>query len=180
MSFVEARDVIGFWRSAGPTLWFTKDEDFDARFRQRFLSQHEQAARRELDAWADDADGMLALLLLLDQFPRNAFRGGAHMYATDSLARHFAGQAVDRGIDQGIETALRAFCYLPFEHSEDAADQDRSVALMRALGGESLEYAEHHRDIILRFGRFPHRNFVLGRATTAAEQAFLDEGGFAG
>ncbi len=172
--------VVAYWREAGARRWFTKDVDFDARLRMRYLDLHESAARRELDRWASDAEGMLALLILLDQFPRNAFRGSAHMFATDPLALHFARVALERGFDAAIEPGLRMFCYLPFEHSEDPADQDQSVRLMAALGREALDYAELHRDIIHRFGRFPHRNRVLGRRTTAEEQAFLDGGGFAG
>lgn len=173
-------DVIGFWHGAGPQKWFGKDARFDAEFRARFLDLHFAAARRERDAWTANAEGTLALLLLLDQFPRNAFRGSAHMYATDPLARHFAARAIDYGFDRLVAADLRAFFYLPFEHSEDAADQERAVELMRPLGSESLDYAQVHRDIIRRFGRFPHRNAELGRATTIEEQAFLDAGGFAG
>jgi len=175
-----ATELIRFWREAGPRQWFNKDVDFDAGFRERFLDTHLCAARRELDDWAASADGTLALLLLLDQFPRNAFRGSAHAYATDPLARHFARAGIDAGFDSAIEPALRLFCYLPFSHSEELLDQEYSVGLMRALDGESLAHAESHRAIILRFGRFPHRNAVLARPTSREEQAFLDAGGFAG
>ncbi|ESQ78455.1 DUF924 family protein [Asticcacaulis sp. YBE204] len=173
-------DVIAFWEAAGPQKWFAKDEAFDRDFRERFLDLHMQAAARQLDDWADTARGSLALLILLDQFPRNAFRGTAHMFATDPLALFFARQAVDAGQDTAIADILRPFLYLPFEHSENLTDQERAVELMRPLGGQSLDYAEGHRDIIQRFGRFPHRNPVLGRVTTAPEQAFIDGGGFAG
>ena len=120
--------VIDFWQNAGPQRWFAKDEAFDASFRDTFHSAHLQAARRELESWLDSAEGALALLILLDQYPRNAFRGTAHMFATDPLARLYAGRMVDAGWDQLIEPALRAFCYLPFEHSEDPVDQQRSLA----------------------------------------------------
>ncbi|MBN8480825.1 MAG: DUF924 family protein [Xanthomonadales bacterium] len=176
----EAEAVVAFWRDAGPARWFTKDPAFDARFRDRFLDLHERAAAGALDAWIESAHSALALVVLLDQFPRNAFRGSARMHATDADARRVAARIVDSGIDRDIEPELRVFCYLPFAHSEDLADQDRSVALMRTLGSEALAHAEDHRDIIRRFGRFPHRNAVLGRSTTPAEQAFLDSGGFAG
>ncbi|WP_399677952.1 DUF924 family protein [Xenophilus sp.] len=177
----DPHEVLRFWREAGPAAWFRKDEDFDRRFRERFHEAHFAAARRALDAWADaSADSALALVLLLDQYPRNAFRGTGHMYATDPLARHFAARLVERGFDRQIDPAMRLFCYLPFTHSEAMADQDRSLALHTALGAESAEHARGHRDIIRRFGRFPHRNALLGRATTAEEQAFLDQGGFAG
>ncbi|MBB5207369.1 DUF924 family protein [Chiayiivirga flava] len=172
--------VIGFWRDAGPQRWFAQDDAFDTRFRERFLDAHHAAARRERDAWADTPDGVLALLILLDQFPRNAFRGTAHMFATDGLALHFTERALAAGFDARIEAALRPFVYMPLMHSEAVSDQDRCVACMQPIGGESLKYAEVHRDIIRRFGRFPHRNPMLGRETTSAERAFLDAGGFAG
>lgn len=175
-----ARDVVAFWRKAGPGAWFEKDAAFDAAFRDRFLGEHLAAARRERDGLMADADGALALMLLLDQFPRNAFRGTAHMYATDPLARHFAAAALDAGHDGATEPALRLFFYLPFAHSEAPADQDRSVRLNGALGRPWVEHAEGHREIIRRFGRFPHRNAMLGRETTTEERAFLEAGGFAG
>jgi uncharacterized protein (DUF924 family) len=173
-------DVLSFWRDAGPTRWFRKDETFDAEFRSRFLHCHEAAARGQLDSWARDAQGALSLLILLDQFPRNAFRGTARMFATDAKSREIAGAALAAGYDNGIDAGLRNFFYLPLMHSENLADQDRAVELTRKLGDDPLRYAILHRDIIARFGRFPHRNAVLGRVTTPEEQRFLDEGGFAG
>ena len=175
-----AEAVISFWKQAGPKRWFAKDEGFDRDFRDRFNAAHMQAARRELEGWLTTADGALALLILLDQYPRNAFRGTAHMFATDPLARFYARKMVDAGLDQQVEPQLRAFCYLPFEHSEDPQDQQRSLALNQQLDASTYHWAKEHADIIERFGRFPHRNGVLGRKTTAAEQVFLDEGGFAG
>lgn len=177
---MNSTDVLDFWREAGPARWFRKDDAFDEAFRRRFLGQHEAAARGELDGWAGDAQGALALILLLDQFPRNAFRGTPRMFATDAKARAVARAAVETGFDQAVEPLLRGFLYLPFMHSEELADHELSVALNRPLGGESQRFAEHHRGIIARFGRFPHRNAVLGRSTTPEEQAFLDEGGFGG
>ncbi len=173
-----ATAVVAFWREAGAASWFRRDAAFDARFRDRFLDAHHAAARRELDAWQQSTTGSLALLILLDQLPRNAFRDSAHAYATDPLARHFASRAISAGHDRECDEALRLFYYLPFEHAETLADQDRAVALIAPLGGELLRYAEVHRDVIARFGRFPHRNAALGRTATAAEQSFLDEGGF--
>ncbi|MEX5511442.1 DUF924 family protein [Pseudomonas paralactis] len=175
-----AEAVIEFWTQAGPKRWFAKNEGFDTAFRDTFHTTHMQAARRELDGWLATADGALALLILLDQYPRNAFRGTAHMFATDPLARFYAQQMVEAGLDQQIDPQLRAFCYLPFEHSEDPQDQQRSLVLNQQLDANTYHWAKEHADIIQRFGRFPHRNAVLGRATTAAEQVFLDEGGFAG
>ncbi|MCJ0763489.1 DUF924 family protein [Variovorax terrae] len=184
----DAAAVVAYWRDAGPARWFRKDDAFDADFRARFLPAHEAAARGELDGWAGKdagtvarrAQGALALLILLDQFPRNAFRGTARMFATDAQARRLAAQAVAAGLDQQADAALRRFFYLPFTHSEQLADQDRAVALTEALDADTHRFARHHRDIIARFGRFPHRNAVLGRATTSEEQRFLDEGGFSG
>ena len=173
-----ADDVVHFWREAGPQRWFAKNDGFDAQFRDRFEDAHLAAARRELDGWDDTATGSLALLILLDQFPRNSYRGTAHMYATDSLARHFARRALEAGHDAALDAALRSFCYLPFMHSEDLADQDLSMRLQLQLGPN--EYAVIHRDIIQRFGRFPHRNHLLGRETTPEEAAYLEGGGFSG
>jgi uncharacterized protein (DUF924 family) len=173
--------VLEFWTRAGPERWFSKNESFDANFRQHFLDFHAAAARREYESWMDSAHGALALMILLDQFPRNCFRGNAHAYATDGLALHYARRAIEAGYDQAVPASLRMFFYLPFEHSEDPADQARSVELHRTLPGENPDqWALLHQDIIARFGRFPHRNAVLGREGTAEEQRFLDEGGFAG
>lgn len=171
-------DVVAFWRAAGPQRWFATDAAFDAEFDRRFREAHFAAARRELDDWADTPEGGLALLLLLDQFPRNAYRGTGHAYATDPLARHFAAAMVASGDDAKVARQLRMFCYLPFQHSEALEDQEHAVALMQALG--DAKWALHHRDIIRRFGRFPHRNAALGRESTADERAFLAGGGFGG
>ena len=178
----EARRVIDFWRAAGRVeAWFRKDPAFDARFRATFLDLHLRAAARACDGWIPSAEGALALMILLDQFPRNCFRDTAHSYATDGLARHYAMRAVEEGLDLQLVPKLRAFIYLPFEHSEDPQDQERSVAMFDVLGDkEYLQFAELHRDIIRRFGRFPHRNAVLGRMPTPEELDYLAEGGFAG
>lgn len=176
----EARAVIEFWREAGPGMWFAKDAEFDRKFRERFLALHEAAARGELDEWAQTAEGAMALVVLLDQYPRNSFRGTPRIYATDNAARSIADAAIAAGHDQAMEPALRLFFYLPFAHSEDLGDQDRSVALSEPLGEPSATHARRHRDIIRRFGRFPHRNPILGRAMREEEQRYLDEGGFRG
>jgi uncharacterized protein (DUF924 family) len=179
------QDVIGFWRQAGPQKWFGRNTAFDEAIRLKFEAVHHRAARGEYDAWAETSQGALALLILLDQFPRNLYRSSAHAYATDGKARAIARKAVAAGFDQAVEAMLRPFFYLPFEHSEDLADQDECVRLClehrEATGDEeTLKWAQLHRDIIVRFGRFPHRNPMLGRITTPNEQAFLDDGGFAG
>ena len=177
----EATAVVDFWRTVGPSSWFAKDDDFDRRFRERFLELHEAAARGDLDAWQDSATGTLGLLILLDQFPRNAFRGTKRMYATDARARTVADGAIRAGHDLAIEAPLRLFMYLPFGHSEDLTDQECSVELARChLTPAELVRAEHHRDIVRRFGRFPHRNAILGRISRPDEIRYLAEGGYAG
>ena len=173
-------DIVAFWVEAGPPKWFAKDDAFDAEFQRRFEGDHLAAARRERDDWMATPEGALALCLLLDQFPRNCFRGTGHMYATDSLARHYAGEALERGHDLALEPSVRGFLYLPFMHSEDIDEQLRCVKLYTASAPSQLEWAEDHYNIIHRFGRFPHRNAILGRKSTPDEQAFLDAGGFAG
>lgn len=178
---VQAREVVAFWKEAGPNMWFAKDAAFDRRFRERFLPLHEAAARGELDAWNESAEGALALQVLLDQFPRNSFRGTPRMYATDERARALADRAIERGLDLQLPVELRLFVYLPFAHSESLIDQERSVTLAKHhLRAIDVEHAEGHRDIVRRFGRFPHRNPILGRVMRPEEQKFLDEGGFAG
>jgi len=171
-------DLVSFWKQAGTAKWFSRDDAFDAALRERYAAAHHAAARRELDGWRGTADGSLALVLLLDQIPRNLFRNSAHAFATDGLAREVASAAVDAGRDRAVDRDLRLFFYMPFEHSEAIADQDRSLALFEAMGDDYyLKYATAHRDVIVRFGRFPHRNAALGRASTADEQAWLDAGG---
>ena len=172
--------LTAFWRDAGPKRWFAKDAAFDRDLASRFGDLHFAAARGELDAWSERLPDALALVLLFDQFPRNAFRGTAHAFATDPLARRAADRLIAAGFDLAVDPALRPFCYLPFMHSEHADDQRRSVALNAALDASTARYARLHAGIVERFGRFPHRNRMLGRETTAAEQAFLDAGGFAG
>jgi len=175
-----AAQLLDFWREAGPARWFKKDGQFDDTFRRRFLALHEAAARGELEAWAASAEGALALLLLLDQFPRNAFRGSERMLATDAKALALAQQALAAGFDDATDAALRNFFYLPFMHSEVLTHQDLAVELTRPLEAQAHRFAILHRDIIARFGRFPHRNSLLGRDTSPEEQRFFDEGGFAG
>jgi len=176
----EARAVVEFWKAAGPKLWFAKDPEFDRRFRDRFLSAFEAAARGELAVWLQTPQSALALVLLLDQYPRNAFRGTPRMYATDPLARDMAERALALGHDYAVEPELQFFFYLPFGHSENLAEQERCVALNARFGPELQKHAIGHADIVRRFGRFPHRNSILGRASREEELRFLAEGGFAG
>lgn len=174
-------DILVFWRQAGPEKWFKQKPAFDEAIRLKFEPVHHAAARGEYDGWLDTAEGALALLILLDQFPRNLYRNSGHAFATDPKARSIARAAIDAGYDTAVEPILRHFIYLPFEHSEDLADQDFGLALCAEAGdADNLKWAKIHRDIIARFGRFPHRNRALGRVTTPDEQAFLDEGGFGG
>jgi len=174
-------EIIAFWEGAGPEKWFTKDEAFDAQIRERFLATYEAAAAGELAGWAETAHGTLALLILLDQFPRNMFRGDKRTYATDSMALAIAEDAVEEKYHQVFKPPMSRFFILPFTHAEDRAAQERSVALNEELGDEEgLKWARHHRDIIARFGRFPHRNAILGRTNTLEEEAFLKENEFRG
>jgi uncharacterized protein (DUF924 family) len=174
----DPRAVVAFWRAAGPSRWFKADPSFDAEVRRRLGALHEQAAAGDL-AVPDTPTGLLALLILLDQVPRNIFRGTPRAFATDPQAREVSRHALRRGFDRRVPAVLRGFFYLPLMHSEDLADQERCLALYRALGQpEALRFAEIHADVIRRFGRFPHRNAALGRPSSAEEQAFLDAGGF--
>ena len=174
-------DIVAFWRTAGPGRWFAKDADFDAAIRARFSGAHEAAARGDLDAWREAPESALALIILLDQFPRNLCRDTPRAFATDERARGVAYRAIAREFDGAFENPLRRFFYLPMMHSENLVDQAFCIDKCRAAGDdEGVTFAEMHRDIIARFGRFPHRNAIYGRKNTPDEQAFLDQGGFAG
>jgi len=176
----EAQRLIAFWRKAGRELWFAKDEGFDALFTESFIELHEQAAKGQLDHWTSTARGSLALILLLDQFPRNAFRDTPRAYATDAHARRIATLATGWGQDLMIEFELRVFVYLPFGHSESIADHVRGGELLEHMGSPYTDHAQKYRGIIEEFGRFPHRNSILGRVATSEEEAFLRNGGFSG
>ncbi|MFN3526556.1 MAG: DUF924 family protein [Paracoccus sp. (in: a-proteobacteria)] len=168
-------DVLEFWFSDQmQPYWFAKSDDIDRDITARFADTYEAAQAGHLDHWADDADSALALVITLDQFPRNIYRGGPRAFESDDLALRHAKAALDAGHDAAQTAERRQFFYLPFMHSEDVADQDRSVTLYEALGNDnSLHFARDHRDIVARFGRFPHRNAILGRDSTAEETAFL-------
>ena len=183
-------EVLDFWfgRSHSPEYgkvqkkWFEKNADFDAEVRSRFLLQYELAASGQLDSWQDSPDNCLALILLLDQFPRNMFRGTPQAFATDSKALATAEYAVNNKFDRELLTVKKLFIYLPFEHSENLEKQQKSVELFRRLSGDTdsdsvIEYAMQHLEIIQRFGRFPHRNQILGRETTPEEAEFLKQPG---
>lgn len=175
MTIKTAQDVLDFWFS--PDMephWFAKSDAIDARIRDQFAATYEAAHRRELDHWAETPDGALALIVVLDQFPRNIFRSTGRAFESNDIALDHARAAVDAGFDQNLDTRQRAFLYLPFEHSEDLPDQTRSVELFEALGDPGyLDYAVQHRDIIQKFGRFPHRNAALDRQNTPDEDEFL-------
>ncbi len=170
----EGEEGYGEFREA----WFTKDPEFDREVRNRFEGAYEEAAAGRLEHWKDEAQSCLALIILLDQFTRNMFRGDPKTYATDDKAREAARHAVEHAYDRELSPYGRLFVYLPFEHSEDLEDQRFSVELFRGLAAEMgsedlLGYAVRHLEIIERFGRFPHRNEILGRATTPEEAEFL-------
>jgi uncharacterized protein (DUF924 family) len=181
-------EVLDFWfgREDEPGYgefresWFRKDPDFDREVRDRFEDLYEAAAAGELDGWRDEARSCLALVIVLDQFPRNMFRGDPRSYAADRKAQETAEYAVDRALNRELPEFQRMFLYMPFMHSENLEHQRRSVELFRALGGDEADasdYAVRHMEIVERFGRFPHRNEVLGRQTTSEEAEFLTQPG---
>ncbi|WP_029031877.1 DUF924 family protein [Salinarimonas rosea] len=174
-------EIVAFWEAAGPPRWFAKDEAFDAEIRARFGATHQAAASGRLDEWELLPEGSLALLILLDQFPRNMFRGTKDVYRTDALAVLVAERAIERGHHKAVAPPMCRFYFLPFQHAEDLALQERAVALSEESGdADGVKWARHHRDIVARFGRFPHRNAILGRETTPEEAAFLEESDFRG
>ena len=178
---VAPAEILAFWREAGAERWYRRDDAFDAEVRDRYLELWQQAKAGQLSSWEATGDGALALTIVLDQFPRNMFRDDIRTYSSDALARAVADRAIARGDDQRVDATLLEFLYMPFMHSEHLPDQLRCVDLFRRAGNTAnLKYAEDHAGIVGRFGRFPHRNRILGRATTPEEQAFLDDGGFSG
>ncbi|MGI9508355.1 MAG: DUF924 family protein [Geminicoccaceae bacterium] len=170
--------ILDFWfAEETKPRWYQSSDGFDELCQQRFGDLTAKAASGELAAWEQTADGALALCLLLDQMPRNLFRGTAKAFATDPKAVDVAMRAIERGFDQTLDLEKRKFLYMPFMHSERLLDQERSVAIAKALDDENmLHYANDHADIIKRFGRFPHRNAILGRDCTPDESAFLEGG----
>lgn len=172
--------VLAFWETAGPAAWYAQDDVFDQSIRDQFGATWATAADAKLPDWAVDANGAMALILLLDQFPRNIFRNDPRAFATDAMARDVAGKMLTEEWDREIHGAMRQFVYMPFMHSEDRAHQDICVDLMetRMGGGSNALHARAHREIIKRFGRFPYRNNALSRDTTPEEQAFMDDGGY--
>ena len=176
---VEPEEVCAFWfEQLEPEAWFKKDDAVDREIAERFGATHLKLAATVPPEWRASADAVLALIIVLDQFPRNIYRGTPLAFATDGLALREARLAVDQGLDQQVDERRRPFIYLPFEHSERMEDQDRSVALFTALGNEqTLDYAHRHCEVIAQFGRFPHRNAILGRDSTPEELTYLAEPG---
>ena len=184
-------DVLAFWFGTpgdadygqARAAWFRKDDAFDTQIRARFLNEVEAAIAGQRDDWKASPQGSLALFILLDQFPRNLFRNTARAFAGDATALALAGRFIEQGLDRQLLPVQRIFVYLPFEHSESLADQERSLALFTTLADEHpetasyLDYARRHRDVIVRFGRFPHRNAALGRTSSAAETDYLAQPG---
>ena len=180
MSATTISEVLEFCFDAAPTArWFVKDAAFDAEVRARFADLHERAAAHKLDGWRKTPEGCVALCILLDQVPRNLFRGEARAFACDERARAVTRHAVGQRFDHTLPQVQRLFLYLPLEHSESLADQNLSVRLIAQLFEDPrwLDYAMRHREVIARFGRFPHRNAALGRTSTPQEEAFLAEPG---
>lgn len=185
----QAREVLQFWFGEGPHFtdrpeWFRKSDAFDREIERRFAPLIEAALQDRLQAWAADPQTALARVILLDQFPRNVFRNTPKAFAGDALALAAARAMVDAGQDRELAPVQRVFVYLPFEHAEDLSAQDRSVQLFGTLAREApdagagwLDYAQRHHTIVARFGRFPHRNAILGRASTPEETTFLSEPG---
>lgn len=172
---ISSKDIVDFWFSAAVRpLWFNSTPAFDRQLRDRYESLWQQAAEGKLEHWAKSAEGVLALVILLDQIPLNIYRGQAQSFATEAKAREIAGRAIEKGWDIKLSDEQRSFLYMPFMHSESLEDQDRSVMLYEAAGmQDNLKFAKHHRELIRRFGRFPHRNAILGRESTSAELAYL-------
>ena len=173
------RDVLAFWfEETKPEQWFRKDDAFDAAMKARFMQLHGELQARPLEEFLVDAETAIAAIVVFDQMSRNMFRGTPKAFASDARALALADAAIARGYEAVLSKHQRTFLYLPFEHAEDLAAQERCVALMRGLGDDELvKYAEAHRVIIARFGRFPHRNQALGRISTPEEIAFLKEPG---
>ncbi|GJL84416.1 MAG: membrane protein [Micavibrio sp.] len=172
-------EILHFWfEEVQPQQWFQSNPELDSLITEKFLSTYEMAKDGLCDNWAVDEEGALALCILLDQFPRHMFRGKAEMFGTDRKALLVVKEAINKGFDQILEPVKRGFLYVPFQHSEELNDQNRSVELMKAMGDDNpagYDYAKRHRDVIEKFGRFPHRNEVLGRVSTTEELDHLEQ-----
>jgi len=181
MTSVRPRDVLDFWFAAGSEKWWKRSDAFDAEIRQRFGETYAEAVAGKLDPWMGEPQGALALIIVLDQFSRNLFRENHRAWEQDAKALAFAREAVRRRFDVEIPLIVRNWIYMPYMHSEDLAVQEEGLVYFARLDNpEVMKAAKEHADIIRRFGRFPHRNHVLGRVSTPAERGFLDSGGFSG
>jgi len=175
------QEVLDFWKAAGAEKWFTKDDEFDSEMKQKFLSMHADAHSGKLDSWAENPDACLALIIVLDQFSRNMFRDDPKAFASDPKALSLSKTAIASGFAEKVDQELRFFLFMPLMHSESLDDQKESLALQLTTKSEgSIRAARQHLEIIEKYGRFPHRNKVLGRQTTPQEEAYLDQGGFKG
>ncbi|WP_114008667.1 DUF924 family protein [Cohaesibacter intestini] len=178
---VQPQEVLDFWFGADPKYWFAKDDGFDAEIRERFGPVLEAARAGQLSAWRESLHGTLALIIVLDQFSRNLYRDSAEAFAHDDEALRLSSTLVAHPDWNQLSYDEKTFAVMPMMHAEDLQVQEDCIAWMKRIGNANSErFAIIHRDIIARFGRFPHRNAVLGRETTPEEQVFLDEGGFAG
>jgi uncharacterized protein (DUF924 family) len=176
---IEASFVIGFWQKAGPEKWFISDPDFDEDIKTLFGCAPEQALSGSYDKWGEQASECLALILILDQFPRNIFRGSPKAFAFDEAAKTAAKKIIEQGFDQSYQLPLKRFLYLPFMHSEKLEDQRYCIELCeKANDPDGVNFGQIHLDVIEKFNRFPHRNEVLGRQSTPEEIKFLKDGGF--
>jgi uncharacterized protein (DUF924 family) len=176
---MEPGEILHFWfGQLGPARWFKPDPALDEEIARRFGAVYDELRRGVADDWRISAQGILAAIIVLDQFSRNMFRGTPRAFATDSAALCLATMAIDTQLDRSLSTSERQFLYMPFQHAEDRAIQTRSVQLFETLGdADVLDYARRHRSVVERFGRFPHRNAILGRASTAEEIEFLKQPG---
>ncbi len=170
-----SEDILTFWFSERvKPLWYNSTPEFDQELREKYLDTYLAALNGELSAWEETPQGALALVVCLDQFPLNMFRNQAEGFAGEAPSRQIAARAIEKGFDQSLDGAQKAFMYMPYMHSEDIADQDRVLELFSNAGlGDNLKWANHHRDIVSRFGRFPHRNAILDRQSTPEEIAYL-------
>lgn len=181
MNSLNPEDVIKFWSDAGSKKWYVKDDAFDAEIAEKFGAAHDGAKAGQYDDWQETAQGAMALLILLDQMARNLFRNSHKAFEADAKALGVAKNALERKFDEEIEGVMRQWFYMPLMHSEAMSDQELCCEITKRVGLEgTYEFAVIHADIIRQFGRFPHRNEILGRTSSADELAFLAKGGFAG
>ena len=183
MTVLNSDDVLTFWFSERvKPLWFNSTQEFDDELSEKYLETCQAALNGQLSAWEETPQGALALILCLDQFPLNMFRNQPESFAGEALSRQVAARAIEKGFDQSLDDTQKAFMYMPYMHSEDMADQDKVLELFSNAGlGDNLKWAKHHREIVVRFGRFPHRNAILGRESTPEEIAYLQsDGAFSG